>query len=94
MLLFEWNETKAAANLRKHKVTFAEAQTVFLNELSICVPDPEHSKDERRFRIVGLSKARRVLVVGFIERGERIRLINARKATRSERRQYEEETFK
>jgi uncharacterized protein len=50
MLLFEWNESKAAANLRKPKITFAEAHTVFLDELSIRVPDPQHSKDERRFQ--------------------------------------------
>ena len=51
--VFEWSEDKARANLRKHKVSFAEAQTVFLDDLSITVPDAAHSQNEARFRIVG-----------------------------------------
>jgi uncharacterized DUF497 family protein len=88
-LLFEWDEDKAGYNLRKHKVTFDEAQTVFLDELSITVPDAEHSQIELRFRIVGMSIMRRLLVVSFTERGERLRLISARKRTRSESKKYE-----
>jgi len=91
--LFEWDEDKAESSLRKHKVTFDEAQTVFLDELSITVPDTEHSEHEVRFRIIGMSNMRRLLVVSFTERGEKIRLISTRKATRSEIRAYEEKDF-
>ena len=93
-LLFEWDEDKADSNRRKHKVTFDEAQTVFLDELSITVSDAEHSQTEARFRIVGMSAMKRLLVVSFTERGERMRLISARKARRSEIRDYEEKDFK
>jgi len=92
-LLFEWDEDKAEANRRKHKLTFDEAQTVFLDELSITVPDADHSQTEARFRIVGMSDTKRLLVVSFTERGERMRLISARKARRSEIREYEEKDF-
>ena len=92
-LLFEWDEDKAEANRRKHKVTFDEAQTVFLDEFSITVPDVEHSQTEARFRIVGMSDMKRLLVVSFTERGERMRLISVRKARRSEIRDYEEKDF-
>ena len=92
-LLFEWDEDKANSNRRKHKVTFDEAQTVFLDALSITVPDAEHSQTEGRFRIVGMSDMKRLLVVSFTERGERMRLISARKARRSEIRDYEEKDF-
>ena len=92
-LLFEWDEDKAEANRRKHKLTFDEAQTVFLDELSITVPDADHSRTEARLRIVGMSDTKRLLVVSFTERGERMRLISARKARRSEIREYEEKDF-
>jgi len=92
-LLFEWDEDKAESNRRKHKVTFDEAQTVFLDEFSITVPDAEHSQTEARFRIVGMSDMKRLLVVSFTERGARMRLISARKARRSEIRDYEEKDF-
>ena len=92
-LLFEWDEDKADSNRRKHKVTFDEAQTVFLDALSITVPDAEHSQTEARFRIVGMSDMKRLLVVSFTERGERMRLISARKARRSEIRDYEAKDF-
>ena len=92
-LLFEWDEDKAESNLRKHKVTFDEAQTVFLDELSITVPDAEHSQTELRFRIVGMSDMKRLLVVSFTERGERMRLISARQARRPEIKDYEEKDF-
>ena len=92
-LLFEWDEDKAESNRRKHKVTFDEAQTVFLDEFSITVPDAEHSRTEARFRIVGMSDMKRLLVVSFTERGERMRLISARKARRSEIREYEQKDF-
>ena len=92
-LLFEWDEEKAHSNSRKHRVTFGEAQTVFLDDLSITVPDVEHTHTEARFRIIGMSNMQRLLVVSFIERHEAIRLISARKATRSEKRAYEEKSF-
>ena len=89
--LFEWDRRKAKVNLRKHGVSFEEAQTVFTDPLSITLPDPDHSEDEERFIDVGMSDNRRVLVVVYTERGQRIRLISAYKATRVERKQYEEE---
>ena len=79
-LLFEWDEEKASSNLRKHRVTFDEAQTVFLDDFSVTVPDAEHSQTEVRFRILGMSNTKRLLVVSFTERGKRIRLISARKS--------------
>jgi len=92
-LVFEWSEDKARANLRKHRVSFDEAQTVFLDDLSITVPDAAHSQSEARFRIVGLSNMKKLLVVSFTERGEKIRLISAWKAKRSEIKDYEEKAF-
>lgn len=92
-LLFEWDEDKADSNLRKHRVSFDEAQTVFLDELSITAPDVKHSQREKRLRIVGMSNKRRLLVVSFTERNEGIRLISARKAKRPEINTYEEEEF-
>jgi len=91
--LFEWDRHKAEANLRKQGVSFEEAQTVFTDPLSITLPDPDHSEDEERFIDIGMSDNRRVLVVVYTERGQRIRLISARKATPMERKQYEEETY-
>ena len=89
--LFEWDRRKAEANLRKHGVGFEEAQTVFMDPLVITLPDPDHSDDEERFIDIGTSGNQRVLVVGYTERGQRIRLIHAREATPGERRRYEEE---
>ena len=91
--LFEWDEDKAESNWRKHRIAFDEAQTVFLDDLSITVRDARHSGAEVRFRIVGISNLKRLVVVSFAERGERIRLISARKASRSEIREYEEKDF-
>ena len=87
---FEWDDDKAKSNIRKHSVSFDEAQTVFLDEFSITVSDPEHSQQEERLIIVGTSAKHRLLVVSFTGRGKRIRLISARKATRVERKEYEE----
>jgi len=89
--LFEWGNHKAKANLRRHGVSFEEAQTIFTDSLSITLPDPDHSKDEERFIDIGMSDHRRVLVVVYTERGQRIRLISARKATPAEQKRYEEE---
>jgi uncharacterized DUF497 family protein len=81
---FEWDSAKAASNLQKHDVSFAEAATVFFDPLSVTIPDPVHSLDERRFVITGLSYQRRPLVVVHSDRGDRIRIISARLATPSE----------
>lgn len=89
-LRFEWNDRKAAANRRKHGVTFEEARTVFFDENALLIPDPEHDESEERFVLLGLSSALRALVVCHCHRrGTTIRIISARKATRPEREQYE-----
>jgi len=90
---FEWDPNKAAQNLRKHSVTFEEAATVFRDDLSITVPDPDHSMEEERFITVGLSSQNRLLIVSHAERGDCIRIISARELTPSERRQYEEASW-
>jgi uncharacterized DUF497 family protein len=89
-LRFEWDPAKAAANLRKHGVSFDEAETVFSDEHALLLDDPDHSADEERFILIGLSAALRMVVVchGYRERGDVIRLISARKATRIERHNY------
>lgn len=89
--VFEWDPKKAEINLRKHGVTFDEATTVFADPLSILQPDPSHSVVEQRYLVLGTSARRRLLVVAFAERPPRTRLISARRATRNERRTYEEE---
>ena len=89
-LQFEWAEKKSAANRRKHGVSFTEAKTAFLDENARVIPDPEHSDDEERFVLLGLSISLRVLVVCHCYRrsGEVIRIISARKADRDEIEQY------
>jgi uncharacterized DUF497 family protein len=89
-LRFEWDPAKAAANERKHGVSFPEAQTVFSDELALLLDDPDHSEAADRFILLGMSAALRILVVVHCYRAteDTIRLISARKATRSERRQY------
>lgn len=89
-LIFEWDPKKARSNARKHGVPFAEAATVFGDPLSITIPDPLHPEQEERFVIIGKSHRGRTLVVVHAERGDRIRIISARSASRGERREYEE----
>ncbi len=90
-LVFEWDSRKAKRNLRKHGVSFDEACTVFDDSLARIFPDEDHSNGEERELIVGHSILDRMLVVGFTERSlDRIRIINARKATRREQKDYEE----
>ena len=89
-LQFEWDDNKARTNLAKHGVSFGEASTVFADPLSITIADPEHSQAEDRFILLGRSHRRLLLVVVHTERGDRIRLISARRASRNERKQYEE----
>jgi uncharacterized DUF497 family protein len=87
---FSWDPAKAKANLSKHGVTFDEAATVFLDPLARIHDDPEHSIGEVREIIIGHSAAARLLLVCFTERGEVVRIINARPPDRDERRDYEE----
>ena len=87
---FEWAPAKAAANLRKHAVSFDEAVTVFADFFSITAPDPDHSDEELRYITVGRSNRDRLLMVAHAERHGKIRIISARKLTRSERITYEE----
>lgn len=89
-LTFEWDENKARQNIRKHGVSFEEASTVFADTLARTIYDPLHSDEEDRFITLGESQRRRLLVVVFTDRGDRIRIISARVATRRERRDYEE----
>jgi hypothetical protein len=86
---FEWDPQKADANLRKHRVSFAEAATVFSDSLSVTVPDPDHSVAEDRHITVGMSDHSRLLIVAHAERGDRIRIISARALTKAERKAYE-----
>jgi|SRR5512133_3329532 uncharacterized DUF497 family protein len=89
-LRFEWDSRKAAQNRRKHGVSFEEAQTVFLDERALLIVDPEHSDEEERLLLLGLSSPYRILVVCHCyRRADVIRIISARKASRLERRQYE-----
>ena len=90
-LRFEWDERKNRSNQRKHGVSFEEAQTVFYDEQAVLIADPD-SDEEDRFLLLGLSAGLRTLVVChcYRENDEVIRIISAWKATRSERRQYEE----
>ena len=88
---FEWDPQKAESNRRKHRVTFDEGSTVFGDPLAILLRDPDHSVGEKRYLLLGMSNRRRLLVVAFAERPPRTRLISARRATRQERRRYEEE---
>lgn len=87
---FEWDREKALRNVRKHGVSFGEAVTVFFDPFELTIFDPDHSVTEDRFVSVGLAASGRLLVVGYTERGSRIRIIFARRATVPERHDYEE----
>lgn len=86
---FEWDEDKAAANYRKHKITFEQAKTVFADPFSITIADPEHSAREERFIDIGAAADGKILVLSYTERGQKVRLISCRKATKAEREIYE-----
>jgi len=90
VLLFEWDPNKATENLETHGVSFDEASTAFRDTLSLTTYDPLHSEEEDRFVLIGSSHRSRLLVVVHTERYDFIRLISARKATKKERKQYEE----
>ena len=87
---FEWDENKSTTNLSKHGISFDEAKTIFDDPLYIDFYDPDHSDNEQRFIIFGTSERGRLLMVSYTERGDRIHLISARKATPTERESYEE----
>ncbi|MBU6260706.1 MAG: BrnT family toxin [Burkholderiales bacterium] len=89
-LRFDWDPKKAAANRLKHGVSFEDAQTVFADERARLIDDPDHSEDEDRFILLGLSSTLRLLVVAHCYRSEGnvIRIISARKATREEQADY------
>ncbi len=89
-LSFEWDENKSLANQKKHRVSFDEAQTVFVDENALLINDPDHSDEEARFILLGLSAKLRALVVCHCYRSDNevIRIISARKATRHEQKIY------
>ena len=89
-LQFEWDDNKAKSNAAKHGVSFEEASTVFGDPLSLTISDPAHSQAEDRFIILGHSHKQRLLVVVHTDRGDSIRLISARRASKHERKSYEE----
>ena len=89
-MIYEWDAGKAAANLKKHRVSFEDATSVFLDPLAVTFPDPGHSVEEHREITIGNTIRKELVFVSHCERGNRIRIISARLATRLERRQYEE----
>ena len=88
-LTFEWDPRKARSNLIKHGVGFEEASTVFGDLLSLTIPDPEHSRTEEHYVTMGTTFAGKLLVVVHTDRGDNIRIISARRASRRERSSYE-----
>jgi uncharacterized DUF497 family protein len=92
-MAYEWDESKAAANLKKHGISFEEAKTVFDNVLAVIFDDEAHSESEQREIIIGHSRNNRLLLIAFTERPSAIRIISARLATRTEREDYEQNAF-
>ncbi len=92
MLYFEWDPDKAASNVSKHGISFEEAETVFDDDFARLIPDPDHSKEEERFILLGISCTLKILTVVHCYRNsnETIRIISARRATKNEQRQYKE----
>jgi len=88
---FEWDPEKAIKNQTKHGVSFQEAATVFGDPLALTFFDPDHSEEEDRFLTFGHSSDSHLLVVSHTDRDDRVRIISARRATRKERKSYEEE---
>ncbi|MGH7168358.1 MAG: BrnT family toxin [Nitrospiraceae bacterium] len=89
-MIFEWDDRKARHNVKKHGVSLEEAATIFGDPLSLTIDDPLHSHGEERFVTIGMSTRQRLLVVVHTERGDRLRIISARLATKAERNQHEE----
>lgn len=90
---FEWDDLKAASNKRKHGVSFTEAMTVFGDPLSLTAFGPDHSAEEDRFITIGNAAMGRLIVVSHTDRGSQIRIISARAATKTERKEYEDVYF-
>jgi uncharacterized protein len=90
MITFEWDVRKASLNKKKHGISFEEAKTVFFDENAKLIPDPDHSHQEKRFILLGLSSIAKMLVVChcYREKDNIIRIISARKATKKESMQY------
>jgi len=86
---FEWDQIKSRQNSKKHGISFREGATAFADSLSYTISDPEHSIGEHRFLLLGRSSSGRLLVISHTERGDRIRIINVRRATNRERKHYE-----
>lgn len=90
-MIYEWDRKKAAANLKKHKVSFDEATSVFTDPFAMTFDDPDHSLDENRFITIGTSAKQRILFLAHSDRGEdHIRIIHARPATKTEAHAYQE----
>lgn len=94
-IVFEWDADKAISNLKKHQVSFEEAQSVFQDPNALLIADPDHSIEEDRFILLGISKETKILVVCHCYRSndEVIRIISARKGTKSESKQYERSVY-
>ena len=90
MINFIWDKNKAKLNFVKHNLSFEEAATVFADPLAFVFDDDEHSRTEERALIIGHTKKNKVIIVSFTERDQHIRIISARKATKKERQDYEE----
>jgi uncharacterized protein len=90
-VVYEWDSSKAAANIKKHHVAFTEAATVFLDPWALTYQDPDHSEGEQRYITLGESTRGRVILVAHLDRDDRIRIISARRATRKEAHEYGEE---
>jgi uncharacterized DUF497 family protein len=89
-VIYEWDPKKAAANRRKHDISFDDAASVFLDPLALTFSDSDHSIEEQRGVTIGHTKKQQVVFVAHCQRGNRVRIISARVATPRERRQYEE----
>lgn len=89
-LKFEWDNNKAKSNQKKHDVSFEEAQTVFDDPFYVDFYDPDHSENEDRYIIFGASSQNRILLVSYTERGNKIRIISARLATKQEQKSYQD----
>ena len=90
-MIYEWDPKKASTNLKKHKVSFDEASTVFTDPFALTFDDPDHSLDESRFITIGTSSKQRILFLSHADRGEdHVRIIHARPATKTEAHAYQE----
>ncbi len=93
MIKILWSEKKNRQNIRKHKIDFNEARTIFDDPLQISISDPDHSFDERRYVTIGNSEQNRLLIIAHTFHNDKIRIITARKPSRRERKNYEEGAF-